>query len=114
MLIDNYLFAPSVHCSYYALYQKLKYKYVQKKGISYEDLDVEISQDEHRGSHRYIMDEYCNFVVDKRERQILRRDIKDLKNLRVDSDYANMQIDISISNNALNKSKKLLREIDKI
>lgn len=113
LLIDNNLYAPSVHCSYYSVFQKLKYKYVLKKDISYDDLAQMIILDT-RNTHRYVIEEFCNFIQDRLKKRDLKNKINDLKAFRVESDYEDLEINIDKSNLALSKSKEIIREINKI
>ncbi len=62
ILIENNLYAPSVHCSYYSVFQKLKYKYISKKNLSYDDLNQNIGSNT-KSTHTYIVDEFCDFFV---------------------------------------------------
>jgi len=113
LLIYNNLYAPSVHCSYYSVFQKLKYKYVLKKDISYDDLAQMIILDT-RNTHRYVIEEFCNFIQDRLKKRDLKNKINDLKAFRVESDYEDLEINIDKSNLALSKSKEIIREINKI
>lgn len=113
LLIDNNLYAPSIHCSYYSVFQKLKYKYVLKKNISYDDLAQMIISDS-RNTHKYVIEEFCNFIQDRYKKRELRNKINDLKAFRVESDYEDLEINYDKSNLALTKSKEIIREINTI
>lgn len=113
LLINNNLYAPSVHCSYYSVFQKLKYKYVLKKNISYDDLTQMILSDS-RNTHKYVIEEFCNFIQDRYKKRELRNKINDLKAFRVESDYEDLEINYDKSNLALTKSKEIIREINTI
>lgn len=113
LLIDNNLYAPSIHCSYYSVFQKLKYKYVLKKNISYDDLTQMIISDS-RNTHKYVIEEFCNFIQDRYKKRELRNKINDLKAFRVESDYEDLEINYDKSNLALTKSKEIIREINTI
>ncbi len=119
LLIDGNYYAPSVHCSYYAVLQLLKHGYVKHKSISYESLNEKINNDK-RNSHTFLIDEFCLNLqsISKLGLSIydirnLKRDIKDLKQFRVDSDYENVEIDYSKSNKAYNLSDSILKRIKK-
>ena len=70
LLIENSLYAPSVHCSYYSVFQKLKYKYTTKASISYDELTQNIFADK-RNTHKYVIDEFCNFIQDRYKKREL-------------------------------------------
>lgn len=110
VLIKKNLYAPSVHCSYYAVFQKIKCLYVSKKGISFNDLSQKIIKDR-RNTHTYIIEEFCNFTQDIRKRRVLKKRINDLKSLRNKSDYDDLEISIEISSSALKKSEEILNDI---
>jgi uncharacterized protein (UPF0332 family) len=113
LLIDNNLYAPSVHCSYYSVFQKLKYKYVLNKNISYDDLTQLIILDS-RSTHKFVIEEFCNFIQDRFKKRELKNKINDLKAFRVESDYEDLEINYDKSNLALTKSKEIIREINTI
>lgn len=113
LLIDNSLYAPSVHCSYYSVFQKLKYKYVLKKDISYDDLTQMIISDS-RNTHKFVIEEFCNFIHDRFKKRELKNKINDLKAFRLESDYEDLEINYDKSNLALTKSKEIIREINSI
>jgi hypothetical protein len=45
LLIDKYLFAPSIHCSYYSCFQLMKFTMKNYFNISYDELNRNISVD---------------------------------------------------------------------
>jgi uncharacterized protein (UPF0332 family) len=110
LLIENSLYAPSVHCSYYSVFQKLKYKYTTKASISYDELTQNIFADK-RNTHKYIIDEFCNFIQDRYKKRDIKNKINDLKAFRNQSDYDDIEINHSISSLALTKSEELLKEL---
>ncbi|UAM99029.1 HEPN domain-containing protein [Polaribacter litorisediminis] len=110
VLIENNLFAPSVHCSYYSVFQKLKYKYITKASISYNVLTQNIIADK-RNTHKYIIDEFCDFIQDRYKKRDIKNKINDLKAFRNQSDYDDIEINHSKSSLALAKSEELLKEL---
>ncbi|ALU75869.1 hypothetical protein [Tenacibaculum finnmarkense] len=113
LLIENSLFAPSVHCSYYAVFQKLKHQYIIKEDITYDDLSDRIMADK-RNTHKYVIEEFCNFIQDRYKKREIKNKINDLKAFRIQSDYENLEINHSISSFALTKSETLLKELKTI
>lgn len=114
VLIDNDLFAPSIHCSYYAVFQKLKYFYVKEKKLSYQVLSQKIRIDQ-RNSHKFIIEEFCALYLvkckDIYNKRLFFNKIKDLKALREESDYEDVQINFDKSNKALIKSEDIIQSI---
>jgi hypothetical protein len=82
---------------------------VLKKDISYDDLAQMIILDT-RNTHKYVIEEFCNFIQDRFIKRELKNKINDLKAFRVESDYEDLEINIDKSNLALTKSKEIIRE----
>ena len=85
-LIDCKQFTSSVHCSYYAVFQYMKYMLANttNKPIALVD------QDAHKGdsSHEYILTEIKNRInKDPRTVRNFTETVRLLKNDRVDADY---------------------------
>lgn len=74
----------SVHCSYYAVFQYMKYLLAEKAviPISYEEQDA---QDE--DSHKYVINEIKNRINDINTARSIRDRILNLKRRRVEADY---------------------------
>ncbi|MCH8533977.1 MAG: HEPN domain-containing protein [Flavobacteriaceae bacterium] len=120
LLIENNYYAPSVHCSYYSVFQMLKYRFVLFKEISYKTF-TQNSVSDRRTSHKYLIDEFClhlqnnsKFKLSDFEIRNLKRDIEDLKQFRIESDYENLQISAEASNQALSLSESILKRIKKL
>jgi uncharacterized protein (UPF0332 family) len=120
LLIESNCFAPSVHCSYYSVFQMMKCKFVHLKKISYITFSQN-SRNDSRTSHKYLIDEFCLHLhsdskneLNVFELRILKRNIEDLKQFRIESDYDDIQIGIESSSKALNLSESILKRIKKI
>jgi len=120
ILIDNNCYAPSVHCSYYSVFQLIKHKFVRLKEISYKELSNKIIMDK-RNTHKYLIDEFCLHLQSDSVKKmsifdvrILKREIEDLKQFRNESDYDNIEIDYETSNKVLSLSSSILKRIKKI
>lgn len=120
LLIENNCYAPSVHCSYYSVLQLLKYKFVTLKDISYAVLSQKTIAD-NRNSHKYLIDEFCVHLRSEPKKYLnlfevraLKRDIEDLKQFRVESDYENIEINVEKSTKALNLSVSIIKRIKNI
>jgi hypothetical protein len=124
LLIENELYASSVHCSYYAMLQHMTCKLTLSLGISFVELSVK-SEDDERTSHKYILEETIRALTLKanslthlqrnikiRDFQMLKRSVKGLKALRVESDYHDVFIDKSKSDEALHESKKVINDLN--
>jgi len=102
LLIDNYLYAPSVHCSYYSCFQMMKYTMKNFFGISYDELNTRISVSTSGGTHSYVTN-FFNKEVKKKgisDYSDFSRKIKDLKEFRESSDYDDVEITIDKSQRA--------------
>ena len=113
LLIDNNLYSPSIHCSYYSVFQLMKTVYCSKRNITFEDYSLN-AQSQIGSSHNILIREFCGLYGDRRESRNFNRKVSDLKASRIKSDYDDYQIDSEFSNRALRKAKELLLEIKKI
>lgn len=114
LIIDS-LHAPSVHCSYYGCFQFLKHTLKNYKKITYEFIEDECKAYS-GGTHGYIIDKCLNEFrskVDFNTFKEVKRNIKDLKSFRIDSDYFDIAIIIDESEKALALSKGIITEIKK-
>jgi hypothetical protein len=115
VLIDKYLFAPSVHCSYYGCFQLMKFTLFKHFGVSYDELRQRVSVKASGGTHTYVADFY-NKAVRKNgifDYSNFSRKIKDLKEFRESSDYDDVEITIDKSQKALSYATELKQYIQK-
>lgn len=117
ILIENNCYAPSVHCSYYSVFQLIKHKFIKYKSITYSQLSQRIGSDK-RNTHKYLIDEFCLHLQNNSSKKInafeirsLKRNIEDLKQFRIESDYDNIEIGYERSNKALILSNSILKRI---
>lgn len=113
-LIENNLYAPSVHCSYYSCFQMLKFKMKDFFGITYEQLGSNISSSSIRGTHEYIISFYKESIREYSDRQralTFSRNIKELKLFREKSDYEDIEITKTESDKAFKKAEVVLNFI---
>ena len=121
VLIKNNLYAPSVHCSYYACFQLMKNITSHKLGISYEMIDdflkkKHLSLDERvkrTNEHGYIKQQILNDIVKKYsvksdEYKDFNREFKDLQTYRIQSDYKDEEILSTEADKALRISVNLV------
>ncbi len=103
LLIDNYLYAPSVHCSYYSCFQLMKFTMNNFFDIGYDKLNTRISVSTLGGTHSYVIHFFNNAVKKKNgyfDYRDFSRKIKDLKEFRESSDYDDVEITIDKSQKA--------------
>lgn len=98
LLVDNELYAPSIHCSYYAGFQLSKRK-LAGCGITYDEQD-KAAKESKTDSHNYIITTTEEHVSDP---VMYRHNIGMLKRLRKKSDYLDEEI-IEAEANAAKKS----------
>lgn len=93
ILIDSDLFAPSVHCSYYAAFQLMKVAMQTFCGVSYKDIDNYVTINK-RSEHAYIKHTILNEIkrLDTREYRMFKNQIEDLFEFRITSDYKDIEI----------------------
>jgi uncharacterized protein (UPF0332 family) len=108
VLINNYLYAPSVHCSYYSCFQLMKYALKKIAGIEYEDLGKQIRLSE-QNTHKFVINEIGKIIKRKNayDFRYFNNNIRELKALREEADYENVEILIDKSEKALKKAKEL-------
>lgn len=110
LLVKNCYYAPSIHCYYYSCHQKLLhvlYYVLQKTEM---DLTA-LQRSTNSGSHEVAISEvYKSFGSNKSEARIFNTNIGQLKKLRVDSDYKDIEVHSNVSNNA----ESLVVEINRI
>lgn len=107
VLIDKQYYASSVHCSYYSVFQLLKYLVSFFNGYSYDEISQK-TQSSGKGSHVYIKDEILEFVKgDRSEYRFVKNRIKDLKHFRLQSDYEDIDIDFKKGSDSLRIATEL-------
>lgn len=113
ILIEKYLYAPSIHCSYYSCFQFMKFTMKDFFGISYDELSQRISVS-NGGTHTYVSHFFyrelkkASGVMDYND---FSRKLKDLKEFRESSDYENVEITISEGDKALQYAKDIREHI---
>lgn len=122
ILIENGLYASSVHCAYYAAFQKLICKLIL---LSDKDISEIQEGSRARGSHKLVIDDVFHHLrkkcdtlpTIKREAAKARlhkakRGINDLKLLRVESDYHDKRIGIKEGEKSLKISKEFIKKLN--
>jgi uncharacterized protein (UPF0332 family) len=120
LLIENELYASSVHCSYYSCFQKLKNVISLAYSCKYEDLEIELRDlnsklktNQRLGTHEFFINRKL-FDLIKREKEDHRiiNEINDIKSFRTDSDYKNVAISLKKAQDALSKSKIVIEKLN--
>jgi len=114
-LIDDDNFAPSVHCSYYGMFQFISSK-LNQIGITYEKVSEDLNslkrQGKSYGSHEYNIKLILDQVESKTSDLVYTKNLKDkiglLKNFRKMSDYLNLEINHEKSTESLRLSNEII------
>jgi hypothetical protein len=84
---------------------------VSKTGLTSDEYNEKSSS---ISSHVFLLNSLSSFLIDTRETRDFKRKVVDLKTLRIQSDYDDIQIGTEISNSALRKAKDLVLTIKSI
>ena len=110
LLVNNHYYAPSIHCYYYSCHQKLLHIFYNVLNKTEADL-TSLKRSTNLGSHEVVISEvYKSFGTNRFERRDFINHIGQLKKLRIDSDYKELEI----LSNTSTEAEKLVREINKI
>jgi len=104
LLIENSIFAPSVHCAYYGCFQLIMFILKDFFGKDYDIQNREIKElkeNSHNYRINFITKQINNLEKDIKVSREFDRTIKQLKQLRVVSDYHDVEIDHEKSTKAL-------------
>lgn len=108
---DPYKCTSSVHCSYYAVLQYMKYilANIKKNPVSYE------TQNSHSGesSHTYILNEVKNRIPNPRNEKRVSENVKILRDSRVQSDYCDKIFTVEESIDCHNKATKIISDLNR-
>lgn len=101
-----------VHCSYYAVFQFMKYLLAEKSEnpISYERQNANTGSD----SHSYILDEIKNRIKNFSEARNLGERVRDLKQQRLWADYHNKVFTQAESLECEDKANVIIRSLKKL
>jgi uncharacterized protein (UPF0332 family) len=113
-LINKGWYAPSVHCSYYGCFQKMKSILLQRLSIPYEKILSEIKSSRFKKSeHTYVRDQIitdlCKKKMDVYKVRNLEANIKRLYGFRIESDYSGKEILYNTANEAICISKDVIK-----
>lgn len=123
LLFDKGLYASSIHCSYYAVFQFMTCKLSECLNIGFDTIT---QNSKSKGSHKYVIEELIKNIktkelsvdMDMVEKNVkstniqkLKSKINDLKSFRVQSDYHNIEINDIKSNKSLELSKEIVKKL---
>ncbi len=108
-LFDNNYYAPSVHCCYYSVVQRMIHTICKNKNVSCEQLTQQ-AHSSGKGSHTVYLDEFLNIL--KSNSRNFKNNFKQVKMFRTKSDYGDCEIDQITCDRAIQISKELIREIN--
>jgi uncharacterized protein (UPF0332 family) len=115
-LIKKNLYAPSVHCSYYGCFQKMKSILSQRLSIPYEKIDQTIATTR-CGEHWYVRDTIIKDLSGKLGLSLAKNVDKYIKSLyrsRINADYKDVEIFSDTANEAMRISNDVITQLRKI
>ena len=86
-LIDICFYTESVHCSYYAVLQLMRYKlaHTVERPLTYDQQDILMGG---RSSHEALLIEIKNRIGNPKIKRNFGQEFEDLKSKRIDADYS--------------------------
>ena len=113
-LLHQYSYYSSVvHCAYYSCIQLMKHTWLNSMGKSDNDLR-NLNNSSSQGSHEVLINQIKIFIQSKSQNgRVFKRDILQLKRLRVNADYDEILIDSKKSNYSLILSKSSINILKK-
>lgn len=100
----------SIHCSYYAVFQYMKYMlaHTDKSPISY---DAQSKQTEKASSHEYIICEIEHRISKLKNARSFAQDARALKNCRVNADYSTKIFNVDESLDCKQQADRLISKL---
>lgn len=109
LLINNGQYTTSVHCSYYAVFQYMKYMLSETDRnpipLSVQNTNNNIS------SHEYIIQEIGLRINDNKKNRKFEQKVRNLKNERVQADYYATSFSDLESLDCIDKAKGLITDL---
>jgi uncharacterized protein (UPF0332 family) len=114
LLYDKALYAASIHCSYYGVFQLIKLSVHNFFGLSEHEIQKECSSLK-AGTHQFIVNHVFNELQQAKveDAYMYKKVVKDLKEHRSTSDYSDIEIDQKMCEKALAMSEELKRYLIK-
>lgn len=106
---ETYGYNSSVHCSYYAILQYMKYilANTSKSPIPYSSQNTK-----GQSSHIYILNEVLNRIDNLKSKRIIRDNVKWLKSERKEADYTQKTFDQEESLDCIDKAKGIISKLN--
>lgn len=102
----------SIHCSYYAVLQYMKYTlaHTDKEPLSYEEQD---EQSKGKSSHEYIIVQIKQRIDRHRPKaaQEFAQTVRELKDMRIDADYSSRQFTVEESLECKQQAEGLIAKL---
>lgn len=102
----------SIHCSYYAVLQYMKYilAHTDKEPLSYEEQD---EQSKEKSSHEYIIVQIKQRIDRHRPKaaQEFAQTVRELKDMRIDADYSSRQFTVEESLECKQQAEGLIAKL---
>ena len=100
----------SIHCSYYAVLQYMKYTlaHTDKEPLSYEEQD---EQSKGKSSHEYIIVQIKQRIDRPKAAQELVQTVRELKDMRIDADYSSRQFTVEESLECKQQAEGLIAKL---
>lgn len=119
ILQDKSYYPSVVHCAYYSCIQRIKYILLSKYNLTEADLLQErtalsSTTSKPLGLHEYLINKITKELLkNKKDWKSFNTDILQLKKLRVNSDYEDVQIDFSKGKTSIDLSDSVLKGLIK-
>lgn len=108
---DTQFCTASVHCSYYAVFQYMKYMLAKtdRNPISYQLQDEQCKNK--TSSHDYLLIEIQNRILDSRNGRDFAQHVRSLKRERVEADYKSRMFTLEESLDCKQKAEGLITKL---
>lgn len=99
----------SIHCSYYAVLQYMKYMlaHTNESPITYDEQDSSCGND----SHNFILQKVQNRITNPRNARNFAQKVRDLKNIRITADYHIEMVDQESGLDCLQKAETCISNL---
>jgi hypothetical protein len=113
ILLKKSCYAPIAHCSYYACIQLLKHIWLYPMHKTENDLSNRPVSNQKAGSNDYLINQVEQYISnvkhgDNKEIREFRNNILQLKSLRVDADYKDVDFVSNDADKSINLSKGIV------
>ena len=111
MLVDNGLYASSIHCFYYSSFQLSKHVLANYEGCDYDEQKTRFNgANSHNSLISFLKGKFTTDLEERAQLNILNENFSKLKNQRHDADYKELNVNEELAQSA----KKMSEKINKI